>query len=106
MIGVLRTDSQDELAQWYSLADYFLNLTLEDTYPTVNLEAMACGTPVITYRTGGSTEIVEGYGTVVDQYDLKGLMVAIEKDTEDRKQLIFDNDMCGDYLKLYRQIVN
>lgn len=106
VIGILRTDSQDELAQWYSLADYFLNLTLEDTYPTVNLEAMACGTPVITYRTGGSTEIVEGYGTVVDQYDLKGLMVAIEKDTEDRKQLIFDNDMCGDYLKLYRQIVN
>ena len=48
------------------MADYFLNLTLEDTYPTVNLEAMACGTPVITYRTGGSTEIVEGYGTVVD----------------------------------------
>ena len=106
MIGILRTDSQDELAQWYSLADYFLNLTLEDTYPTVNLEAMACGTPVITYRTGGSTEIVEGYGTIVDRYDLKGLMVAIENDTTDRKQLIFDNDMCGDYLKLYRQIVN
>ena len=58
IIGVERTNNVKELAQWYSTADVFLNLTYEDNYPTVNLEAQACGTPVITYATGGSVESV------------------------------------------------
>ena len=58
VIGIKRTDSVTELAQWYTTADVFLNLTYEDNYPTVNLEAQACGTPCITYRTGGSVESV------------------------------------------------
>ena len=61
MIGITRTNSISELAEWYSTADVFLNLTYEDTFPTVNLEAQACGTPVITYATGGSPEsIIQG----------------------------------------------
>lgn len=51
-----RTESQSELAGMYSAADLFLNPTQEDNYPTVNLEAEACGTPVLTYRTGGCEE--------------------------------------------------
>ncbi len=58
IIGIKRTNSVTELAQWYSTADVYLNLTYEDNYPTVNLEAQACGTPVVTYRTGGSVESV------------------------------------------------
>lgn len=58
VIGITRTNSTKELAQIYTTADVFLNLTYEDNYPTVNLEAQACGTPVITYRTGGSVESV------------------------------------------------
>lgn len=54
-----RTDSQKTLAQYYSMADYFINPTYEDNFPTVNLEARACGTPVITYDTGGCTETLE-----------------------------------------------
>ena len=49
--GVERTDSVKELAELYTAATAFLNLTYEDNYPTTNLEAIACGTPVITYRT-------------------------------------------------------
>ena len=51
-----RTESAGQLAAIYSAADVFFNPTLEDNYPTVNLEAEACGTPVITYDTGGCRE--------------------------------------------------
>ena len=72
IIGVKRTNGQKELAEIYTAADVFVNLTYEDTYPTVNLEARACGTPVITYKTGGSPEsagedaIVVGVGDIED----------------------------------------
>ena len=58
IIGIERTDSPQELAQIYTAADAFVNLTREDNYPSVNLEAEACGTPVITYDTGGCSETV------------------------------------------------
>lgn len=58
ILGITRTNNTKELAEIYSAADVFVNLTYEDNYPTVNLEAQACGTPVITYRTGGSPESV------------------------------------------------
>ena len=64
-----RTDSAMQLAAIYTIADVFFNPTVEDNYPTVNLEAEACGTPVVTYDTGGCAEtvrredshVVEGY---------------------------------------------
>lgn len=59
--GVIRTDTIQELAKLYSQADVFVNLTYADTFPTVNIESLACGTPVITYNTGGSPEIVDRF---------------------------------------------
>lgn len=59
IIGLERTQDVHELADWYSVADCFANLTYADTFPTTNLEALACGTPVLTYITGGSTESVD-----------------------------------------------
>lgn len=61
IIGIARTNSASELAEIYSAADWFFNPTHEDNYPTVNLEARACGCKVVTYDTGGSGETVEGY---------------------------------------------
>ena len=58
ILGITRTENVKQLAEIYTAADVFLNLTYEDTYPTVNLEAQACGSPVITYNTGGSAESV------------------------------------------------
>ena len=58
IVGLERTDSPQELAGIYTSADVFLNPTREDNYPTVNLEAEACGTPVITYDTGGCGETI------------------------------------------------
>lgn len=58
ILGIPRTESAGELAEIYSAADLFFNPTYEDTYPTVNLEAEACGTRVITYDTGGCAETI------------------------------------------------
>lgn len=74
MIGIERTNSTAELAEIYTAADVLVNLTYEDNYPTVNLEAQACGTPCLTYHTGGSVESVRPEN-VVEQGNL-GQMVA------------------------------
>lgn len=72
VIGIRRTEGQKELAELYTAADVFVNLTYEDTYPTVNLEAQACRTPCITYRTGGSVESVKPEN-IVEVGDIAGL---------------------------------
>lgn len=58
LILIEKFNSAQQLAAIYSAADVFVNLTYEDTFPTVNLEAQACGIPCITYNTGGSVESV------------------------------------------------
>ena len=72
IIGIPHTESQEELAGLYNRALCFVNPTLEENFPTTNLEALACGTPVITFRTGGSPESIdETCGYVTDKGDIK-----------------------------------
>lgn len=67
IITIKRTDTAEELAAIYSIADVFVNPTREDTFPTVNIESLACGTPVITRNVGGSPEIIDSKtGLAVD----------------------------------------
>lgn len=86
-------------------------------FPTVNLEAIACGTPVITYRTGGSSEAVdEQTGVVVEQRDVEALADAIRKMKEHplssvacrkRAKECFDKDKCFEkYIELYESLLN
>ena len=65
VIGIRRTDSREQLAAIYTAADVFFNPTTEDNYPTVNLEAEACGTPVVTYDTGGCRETIRKKESIV-----------------------------------------
>ena len=75
IISIHQTQNQAELAEIYSAADVFANPTREENYPTVNMEALACGTPVVTFRTGGSPEIIdENCGSVVE-YNNKDAML-------------------------------
>lgn len=67
IVGIPRTDSGEELAGIYSTADVFFNPTAEDNFPTVNLEAEACGTPVVTYDTGGCRETIKMPASVAIQ---------------------------------------
>lgn len=59
IISIHRTQNQTELVKIYSAADVFANPTREENYPTVNMEALACGTPVVTFNTGGSPEMLD-----------------------------------------------
>lgn len=81
IIGIQRTDSVQELVKIYSIADVFINTTYEDNYPTVNLEAIACGTPVITYDTGGSQETIKDsfLGSTVPKGDISSMLEMIQK---------------------------
>ncbi len=76
--AIKKTDSLEEMVQWYSAADIFLNLTREDTFPTTNIEALACGCPVVTYEAGGSPESVdETCGKTVEIDDINGIVDTI-----------------------------
>ena len=109
IMGIKRTNSIEELAEIYSSADVFVNPTYEDNYPTTNLEAISCGTPVVTYITGGSPESVfEGNGFSVPQGDVKGIYDAIKKvdgcktPTKD----FFDaSKRYKEYVDLYKEIL-
>jgi glycosyltransferase involved in cell wall biosynthesis len=119
IIGIRRTNSVGELADYYAQADVFINPTYEDNFPTTNLEALACGTPVITYRTGGSPEAIdEQTGIVVDTGDVNSLAEGICKLCNDPHQeerrnlcrqravLLFNkNDRYQEYLDLYNRLL-
>lgn len=115
MVFVNRTQNALELAQLYTSASVFVNPTYQDNYPTTNLEAMACGTPVITYRTGGSPEAVdENTGAIVEQGDVKGLVDSIIRlSSEDHSEACrqkaereFDNTKCfNPYITLYNKLL-
>lgn len=74
VISIHRTANQKELAEIYTASDVFVNCTRQETFGLVNIEALACGTPVITFRAGGSPEAVdESCGSVVEKDDINGL---------------------------------
>lgn len=76
--GITRTSNVEELANLYRRASVFVNPTYNDSFPTVNLEALACGTPVVTYRTGGSPEAIdENTGIVVEKGNISSLAESI-----------------------------
>ncbi len=103
IIGMERTDSIKQLAELYTLAEVFVNPTYEDNYPSVNLEAIACGTPVVTYMTGGSGESAEIYGKAINK-SVTELYNVIMNDLPamKKKDVSIDNEtMTKKYLSLY-----
>lgn len=92
LIPIARTKTSDELIGLYSEADVFINPTLEDNFPTTNLEALACGTPVVTFDTGGSGEAVdENTGIVVPKGNMNKLLEAIRTVLTNGKAFYKDN---------------
>lgn len=80
VLAIQRTASVEELVCIYSAADVFVNMTYEDTFPTVNIEALACGIPVFTYKTGGSPESISKLcGKVIEKGDIGAMKEQIEK---------------------------
>ena len=116
IIGIERTESVHELAELYSMADVFVNPTYSDNFPTTNIEALACGTPVITYKTGGSPEAIdEMTGIVVEQGNINKLKEAIESVAKDKAMytercreravnLYNKQDRFNDYINLFNSL--
>ena len=116
IIGITRTSNQQELVDLYSSSDVVVNPTYADTFPTINLEAMACGTPVVTYNTGGSPEsLTEKTGIVVKQGDVEGMAEAIKslrvkplssEACRKHAEESFDKDRCFmKYVSLYEALL-
>lgn len=107
------------MAMLYSLSSVFVNPTYEDNFPTTNIEALACGTPVITYNTGGSPEAIDNNtGYVVEKGDINGLTSKIKivcnhgksyykSMCRSRAENLFNKeDRYNDYIELYKEILN
>lgn len=109
IIGIRRTNSIEELVDIYNAADVFLNLSYCDTYPTVILEALCCGVPVITYNTGGSPEcIVSENGIIVQRGQIEEVAKKIEKSKSEKT---LDGKMISRYdkkrtLQLYLKLID
>ena len=105
VIGIARTSSKEELAQWYSTADVFVNLSLEDNYPTVNIEAQACRLPIIGYKTGGMVEQLIDQDYLVEKYDLNGVVNLLKNTNFSKSNHCFKNDMMNEYMNLYSRVI-
>lgn len=116
ILSIHRTENQKELAQIYTAADVFINPTREEVLGLVNLEALACGTPVVTFATGGSPECVDtSCGVVVDQNDVDAMEQEIirictyrpySKENCRKRAMLFDKRQCLEqYVHLYESIV-
>lgn len=120
IICIEKTQSIAELSEYYTIASVFFNPTYEDTFPTTNIEALACGTPVVTYNTGGSAEIIDSEtGNIIEKKDYKTLLKTLDKITEnsiiqmnienqciERARRLFDeNEKFRAYIKLYNKLM-
>lgn len=112
IISIHRTQNQTELAEIYTAADLLINPTREENYPTVNMEAIACGTPVLTFDTGGSPEILDNEcGSIVPKDDIDAMFKEIIRISSDKPYLVdaclnkakeFNmDDRFSEYIKLY-----
>lgn len=109
ILGIERTSCVSELAEIYTAVDLYVNLSYCENYPTVNIEAMSCGTPILTYKTGGSPEIVrENRGYVIEQGNLNAAAKKIEalklenKLTVNINKAYYDNKrVTEEYLSIY-----
>lgn len=116
MIGIEKTTNREALIQAYAAADVFVDPTTSDNFPTVILEALACGTPVATYNTGGCPEEIDNTcGRVIEQGDIPGLcqsvidlinMGDISNQCINRAQLFDKKDKCQEYMHLFNSMLS
>ncbi len=119
IIALERTESLNEMVQLYNLATVFVNPTWVDNFPTTNIEALACGTPVITYNTGGSVEAVDyETGWIVDKGNIDALLNAVELAKQKgkmhfaakcrkRAEAFFNNrERFDNYIQLYQSLLH
>ena len=115
VILIDRTNDAAELARYYSMADVFVNPTLQETQGLTNIEALACGTGVVTFNSGGSADCIDkSCGFVVERDNFEELLqtviqacqcpferkACIQKATDYDKNKLYD-----DYIELYKEVL-
>ena len=117
ILSIHRTSSREELVKIYSASDLFVNPTRDENYPTVNMEAIACGLPVLTFETGGSAEIIsEKTGSSVRTGDVDALEKEIRRICENKpyskedclehaKSFAMENKF-REYVELYKKVLD
>lgn len=117
IIHISRTFDKQQLSKWYSIADVFVNPTMEEVFGLVNVESLACGTPVISYNTGGCVEIIDDTcGKIIEKGNVDSLYKAIIYTCENKpynvddciaRSKLFDcKDKFSEYVNLYEKITN
>ncbi len=115
IISIHRTNNQQELAEIYTAADLFVIPTREENFPTVNMEALACGTPVLTFNTGGSSECIDNTCGVVtecnDAQTMEKEIIRIYQEKPFTKEACIKasksfkaEDLFNEYINLYNSI--
>ena len=103
IIAIEKTQNQVELAEIYSAADIFINPTREEVLGLVNIEALACGTPVVTFNSGGSPECInDSCGIVVKNNDLQGMYDAVIQ--IDQRKISKEDCVYSKYIELFHNI--
>lgn len=117
MIGLKRTESALELAQYYSFADVVMNLSYQETFGLTTAEGLACGTPGIVYNATASPELISPEtGLIVKTGDVEGVANAVcailkngkshySKNCRERAQMLFNKDkQFEEYVRFYEQL--
>ena len=119
IIGISRTENVNELVALYSMASVFFNPSLEDNFPTTILESLACGTPVVTYNTGGCGEaLTNEIGAIVNQGDREAILAGIERFSASKSpelanacrtrivQAFNKDERFNEYFNMYKSIIS
>lgn len=79
IISVAPLSSPNKLAEYYSMADVFLNFSLQETFGKVSAEALACGTPLIVNNSTANPELCGNRcGFVIENNDHSKIIDAID----------------------------
>lgn len=118
IIGIRRTENVNQLADLYSLADLFINFSVEETFGLTTAESLSCGTPALVYNATACPEVVsEDTGFIVEKGDLDSVIKVINEVREKGKEFYSDkcreravsyfnkDDRFMDYIDLYRSLL-
>lgn len=117
VIFVPPTNSSDELARFYSMADVLLNFSIQETFGKVAAEALACGTPLIVNNATANPEIPGDCGIVIENNDINQVIEAVDtikskgkshykQKCVDRARHLFNKDTnIEQYINLFNKLV-
>ena len=112
ILGIGRTDGPKELAEIYTTSDVLFNASVEETFGLPNVEALACGTPVVAYDCTGIPETLgENDGYIVEAHDLTAVIEKIGKICDEHKRIDVSTfrfkkeESYEEYMKLYEGLI-